>query len=118
MELNGSGVSYPIIELGNQTYSLKVTRGVLYRLGKRGINILPIEKLDEGRFLSLQFTMLVDILAVVISFAGTNEQLAELVYDHQQDVAKALWQAWGNLSLPPEKVKLQGTAAEPVELTQ
>lgn len=72
---NGTGITYPTIELGGKTYTVKFTRGgLLYRLSKQGVNLASLNSVNR-------FATLVDILFAGLygQYEGTSEDLAELV---------------------------------------
>ena len=99
-ETKETGVDYPEIELGGQKYPIKFTRGTLYRLSKAGIHFNPV--FAKGGY-SLDISNLIDTLHMVIQFAGTHEELTELVYDQRWHVSAVLVEAWGKVVLPSLK---------------
>ena len=46
--INGTGVDYPTIELGGKTYTVKFSRGMLYRMHKQGVVFAPQVKFQEA----------------------------------------------------------------------
>lgn len=97
---NGTGIQYPEIELGGKRYTVKFTRGMLYRMGKLGVKFQPELVGGEQKQIRMDFTNLVDVLHVAIEFPGTHEELAELLYDKRNDAVTALVEAWAKM-LPP-----------------
>jgi hypothetical protein len=105
---NHTGIEYPTIELGGKTYIVKFSRGILYRLGKAGVDIRTTRGL--GDTINMPFTQLVDAYHVVIAFEGTHEELAELLFDKKGDALTKLILAVGK-TLPAAPIKLQEPAA-------
>lgn len=98
--LNGTGITYPEIELGGTKYTVKITRTAVYRMGKLGIKWRPtVERIpgtDLGRTL-VAFSELVDMLHLATGFSGTHEELAELAYDKRNEAYDAIQLAWSKI---------------------
>ena len=107
-ELNGTGIEYPTITIGGKVYTVKLTRAALYRLGKAGIKINFQTAGDKALF---DFSNLVDIFHLVCGFAGTHEELAELLFDQRNEFATVLMAALGKIK-PLSPIKLQEPAAD------
>jgi hypothetical protein len=107
---NGTGVEYPKITLGGVEYEVKFTRAVMYRMGKLGIKFEPTIKPD--RVTVANFSQLVDVLHLAISFQGTPEQLAELCFDQRHEIVGPLVSAWLKVVLPSMPT-IQTPAANP-----
>lgn len=110
-ELNGTGVKYPTIKVGDAEYEVKFTRGVLYRLEKAGVIFNP-RFTNGGKTWTLSFSNVVDVLHACIDFNGTHEQLAELIFDTRDVAANILMEAWGNLMLPSTKRRAAAATAQ------
>ena len=109
--INGTGVDYPTIELGGKTYTVKFSRGMLYRMGKLGVVFAP--KLDAGR-ITMDFAQIVDLAHLATGFKGTHDELAELLYDKRNDALTALMAAWGKAFPPSQTIPLRETAGQEV----
>lgn len=107
MSNNGTGVEYPTIELGGQQYTVRFSRAMIYRMGKAGVSFAP--KVD-GQNIKMDFAQVVDVLHLAIGFQGTQDELAELVYDKRGEAITVLLQAWGKAFPSPQPVKLQEPA--------
>lgn len=94
MEENKAPGEFPEIELGGETYQIKFTRGLLYRLDKMGIQFSP-RFTPQGSTCTL--SNIIDVLHVVIGFKGTHEELAELAYDKRNDIHTKLVESWEKL---------------------
>lgn len=105
----GSGQEYPILKIGEQTYTVKFTRGMLYRMNKASIQFLPTFA-PGGQAATLQLGQLIDTLHMAINFQGTHEDLAELVFDRRDEVAVLLIDAWGKVILPSLQARIPQTA--------
>jgi hypothetical protein len=116
---NGSGVDYPTIELGGKTYTVKFSRGLLYRMSKLGVvfapQVVPNPNDPSKKLIQMSFVQIVDVLHVAIGFEGTHEELAELVFEHRPQVIDALMAAWGK-AFPP--APLPQVPAEPKQVAQ
>lgn len=80
---NGTGITYPTIELGGKVYTVKFTRGgLLYRLSKQGTNLADLRG-------SRNFATLVDVLFAGLygQYEGTSEDLAELILSENKSSA-------------------------------
>jgi hypothetical protein len=108
--INGTGVDYPTLELGGKAYTVKFSRGILYRMGKLGVVFNPRVANNQ---VTMSFTAVVDVMHAVIGFEGTHEDLAELVYDKRGDCVSALMVAWGK-AFPPTP-QAQAPAEKPQE---
>ena len=113
--INGTGVDYPTIELGGKTYTVKFSRGMLYRMHKQGVVFAP--QVKAGQVL-MQFAPLVDVLHLAIGFDGTHEELAELVYDKRNDAVSALMVAWGKAFPPTPQAQAPAEAKPEPNLTK
>lgn len=98
--MNGTGITYPEIELGGKKYVVKFTRGLIYRMGKAGIDFRPV--VTQGS-ITVPFSTLVDVLHMAITFEGTPEDLAEVLYDKRNEAMTALIGAWAKM-LPPVRL--------------
>ncbi len=107
--LNGTGVDYPTIELGGTKYTVKFSRGMLYRMGKQGVNFAPQ---FANNAVSMPFAQVVDVLHIATGFAGTHEELAELVFDKRNEAVTALMSAWGKAFPPPQTLPLREQAGQ------
>ena len=105
----GSGQEYPTLEIGGVKYTVKFSRGLLYRMGKAGVVFAP-QVINQGTAVTMPFHQLVDVLTMAISWPGDNESLAELVYPIRGDAVAALMQAWGK-AFPAPRPTLQETPA-------
>lgn len=112
MSENGTGVQYPTIELGGQTYTVKFSRAMLYRLGKAGVKFSPQFKAPEGDKpggIQMDFAQVVDVLHLAIGFQGTHDDLAELVFDKRNEAVSAIMLAWGK-AFPSPQIQLREPA--------
>lgn len=120
MEETKAPGEFPGIELGGETYQVKFTRGLLYRLDKMGIQFSP-RFTPQGSTCSL--SNIIDVLHVVIGFKGTHEELTELAYDKRNEIHEKLVDAWGKVVLPSLQAQQSAQAAakaiaEPTTLKQ
>jgi hypothetical protein len=99
---------FPEIELGGKKYTVKFTRGMLYRLDKMGIQFSP-RFTPQGSTCTL--SNIIDVLHVVIGFEGSHEELAELAYDQRNDIHAKLVEAWGKVVLPSLQAQASAQAA-------
>jgi len=109
-----TGMDYPTLTLAGVTYTIRLTRGALYRLGKAGIEITPRFNQNGVAF---SFFNLVDIFHAVSGFQGTPEEAAEVLYDHRNEFANILIASLGKLSPRPTLTQEAG-AAEPIPAVQ
>lgn len=105
---NGTGIEYPTIELGGKTYTVKFSRGLLYRLAKAGVKI---ETRQIAGGVSMPFEILVDAYHVLIGFEGSHEELAEMMFDKRGEALNKLLVAVGK-TLPAAPIKLEEPAAK------
>jgi len=99
--LNGTGITYPEIELGGKKYTVKFTRGMIYRMGKAGVSFSPrLTGSPDAQLITMEFSQLIDVLHLAIDFPGTHEELAELAYDKRGELVTALVTAWSKIMLP------------------
>ena len=109
MELDKlTGVEYPTIELGGKEYTIRFTRALFYKMGKAGIKFNPQV---TSTMVQVPFHELVDVMKLAIDFQGTEEELAEMLFDKRDQVVMPLVNAWGNLVLPTLKLRTQAAAA-------
>lgn len=113
IESNGTGVTYPEIELGGKTYVLKFTRGTLYRLDKAGIVFNPrFTNLGKpNQQVTMPLAMFIDSLKIVIGFEGDPEELTELVFDRQGEIMDLMLDAWGKAVLPSLNIRIAALTA-------
>ena len=117
-ETNGSGLSFPTLELGGKLYVVKFTRGgLLYRLNKNGA------ELNLGGPKSIAATIDLLYAALWNQFVGTEEQLADLVFteDKMVLVGEILGDALKKVFPPtptPAAVPADQPAAKPLEQLQ
>lgn len=105
---------FPSIELGGKTYQLKFTRGALFRLDDAGISFNPA---FTPAGYSIKLANLIRTLHIVIGFAGTHEELAELAFDRRNEIGALLVQAWGKVLLPSLQLRTSALAvANPEEV--
>ena len=112
MNQNGTGVEYPTIELGGVNYTVKFSRGMLYRMGKQGVSFSP-KFPGEGK-VSMDFSQIVDLLCLATGFPGTHEDMAELVYEKRNEAVAALMAAWGKAFPPPQTIPLREQAGQEI----
>ena len=107
-----SGIEYPTIELGGKTYTVRFDEAAMYHLDKKGIRFNP-QFLNGGKQIQMGFSNIVDVLKLTTRFAGTEEELAALVWPKtkRDEACNALVTAWGNLLLSSGEVKIRETAA-------
>lgn len=108
---NGTGIIYPVIELGGIKYTVKFSRGgILYRLSKSGTSLAD---LTGG---SKNFSAVIDVLhaALFSQFQGSAEDLAELVMTEGKtaEVAQAIGEALKKV-FPPTQVTAEVTTGTP-----
>lgn len=108
-----TGVTYPEIELGGVTYSVKFTRGLIYKLDKAGINFAPkITREGETYHSQCSFSTIVDTLKLAIDFEGTSEDLAELCFEKRDQILDILVAGWGKVVLPSLQARAVAKAAK------
>jgi hypothetical protein len=114
---NGTGVVYPTIELGGTAYTVRFSRGSLYRMQKLGVAFAPkIQPIPDQPGMirrTMTFSEVVDVMHIGINFPGTAEQLAELVTnDKVQEAFDKIMEAWGK-AFPSPQIRLQESAGQP-----
>jgi hypothetical protein len=109
MEENGTGVEYPTIELGGKVYTVKFSRKMLYRMGKQNVSFSPT--FSSGS-VSMPFAQVVDVLHLATEFPGTQDDLAELVFDKRNEAVTALMGAWGKAFPPAQTIPLREPAGQ------
>lgn len=103
-----STIEYPKLELGDQTYEIKFTRGLLFRLDKAGIQFnATINKTRS----TMGLANLIEVLHMAINFPGTTEELAELAFDKRDEIMTVLVEAWGKVVLPSLQARVAAQAA-------
>lgn len=120
MDQNGTGVQYPTLTLDGVTYTVKFSRGLLYRMEKLGVKFAPtFPKDDTGKPLgvSMSISNLVDVLHIAIGYPGTHEELAEAVYEQRNDAVTALVVAWGKAFPPRPQPQAPAEASPAAPLT-
>ena len=111
-ELNGTGITYPTLELAGVTYTLKFTRGgMLYRLGKTGTSI---SDMNAGGTKTI--AAVVDVLHAALfgQFMGSPEDLANLLLEDlskMREARAAIDIALGKV-FPPSIIPAAATAGE------
>jgi hypothetical protein len=108
MNENGSGVSYPTVELGGVRYEVKFTRATMYRLDKEGIVFNPQFARSSA---TLKFSTIVDTLKLCIAFDGSADELAELCFDKRDEILSVLVESWGKVVLPSIQARAAAKAA-------
>lgn len=97
-ETKDTGVEYPTLTLGDgNTYTVKFTRGTLYRLSKAGVKFSPVFTKNSS---SASLSNVIDTLKVVIDYPGTAEELTEIAFDQKDEILSVLCAAWVKVALP------------------
>lgn len=117
MENNAMGIEFPTLDLGGKTYVVKFSGSALYRLEKLSVPV-AFEKAENGG-VQLKLKQMVDMLHPIINFAGTHEDLADLVMPIKQQVFDALLSALGKAFPPAARpLKADETPAPPANPIQ
>lgn len=112
---NGTGITYPTLELGGKTYTVKFSRGgMLYRLSKTGTNLADLKGQKS-------FATLVDVLHAALfgQYQGTSEELADLLLSEGKAMAagEAVSEALKK-AFPPTQPIAEAAAVEKLPAVQ
>lgn len=112
MEELTTGAEYPSIELGGQSYQVKFTRGLMYRMDKLGLSF-DAKFTKEGELIrtTMPYHNIIDVLHMAIGFKGTQEELSEFVYDRRDEIMVLMVGAWGKVALPSINARLSVQSA-------
>jgi hypothetical protein len=116
-QLNGTGVTYPTIELGGVTYELKVTReAAIYRVGKNGLNFSDLNEQAKRP------VAVADFMHVMMDprFQGSAEDVFTLIMKEGKigEATAAVFTALGKVFPSPIKTAAAVAGDQPSNLTQ
>jgi hypothetical protein len=135
--MEGTGIEYPTIEIAGKRYTVKFSRGALYRLDKAGFDLRELGPSIQrwfpngGRDGNVRLSVLFDVLHSAIAEqlpTGMNAmELCELALPMDSpgeetqkrvvEIATAIIQALIKMA-PPAQTRLRETAAPLMERTQ
>jgi hypothetical protein len=98
-----TGVDYPTIDLGGKEYEVKYTKAAAYKLSVAGVDLSSVQRGDRN---IVPFHQIVNGILILTAFPGTTDELAEILFDRQQEALNKITVAASKI-LPGLKIKLQ-----------